>query len=206
MANITTYEDLLFDIQENVGENTQIVELLPSSEDDIFDIDLNSRTVNIPQFLSVRYDHNAEIIYFRCARYLGNMDLVNSVCVIEYINADGKPGLYWVPCFDISHYMQEEGNPDSEIPVILVPWSIGGLATAAAGTVTFSVRFYRLAEDRRTFLYNMSTRPTEGEVLHGMDLTDEELEDFKIEPSIVEQIYADLDRVQDNSITYWVDL
>ena len=88
MANITTYEDLLFDIQENVGENTQIVELLPSSEDDIFDIDLNSRTVNIPQFLSVRYDHNAEIIYFRCARYLGNMDLVNSVCVIEYINAD----------------------------------------------------------------------------------------------------------------------
>ena len=102
--------------------------------------------------------------------------------------------------------MQEEGNPDSEIPVILVPWSIGGLATAAAGTVTFSVRFYRLAEDRRTFLYNMSTRPTEGEVLHGMDLTDEELEDFKIEPSIVEQIYADLDRVQDNSITYWVDL
>jgi len=103
VANIT-YEDLLFDIQNNFEQNTHIVELLPSSEDQIFDIDLETRTIEVPQFLSVRYDHNAEIIYFRCARYLDNMDLVNTVCVIEYVNADGKPGLYWVPYYDISRY------------------------------------------------------------------------------------------------------
>lgn len=180
-----TYEDLLFDIQKNFEENTQIAELLPS-EDQIFDIDLNERTVNIPQFLSVRYDHNAEIIYFRCARYLDNMDLVNTTCVIEYINAEGKPGLYWVPYYDVSRYQQDEGDPETEIPVVLIPWAIGGLATAAAGKVTFAVRFYKLAEDGKTFLYNMSTRPTVGAILHGMDLTDEELEDFKIDPTIVE--------------------
>lgn len=205
MANMT-YEDLLFDIQKSFEESTHIAELLPSSEDQIFDIDLNTRTIEVPQFLSVRYDHNAEIIYFRCARYLDNMDLVNTVCIIEYINAEGKPGLYWVPYYDISKYSKDENDSLVETPVVLIPWSVGGLATAASGLITFTVRFYKLAADRKTFLYNMSTRPTEGEILHGMDLTDEELEDFKIEPSIVEQIYADLDRMQDNAIAYWIDL
>jgi hypothetical protein len=35
-----TYEDLLFDIQRNFEANTKIAELLPSSEDQIFDINL----------------------------------------------------------------------------------------------------------------------------------------------------------------------
>ncbi|MBE6148247.1 MAG: hypothetical protein E7167_01850 [Firmicutes bacterium] len=72
--------------------------------------------------------------------------------------------------------------------------------------ITFTVRFYKLAADGKTFLYNMSTRPAEGEILHGMDLTDEELEDFKIEPTIVEQIYSDMDKMQDNAVIYWTDL
>ena len=39
-----------------------------------------------------------------------------------------------------------------------------------------------------------------------MDLTDEELEDFKIDPTIVEQIYNDLYKIQQNTITYWMDV
>lgn len=134
------------------------------------------------------------------------MDLVDTVCIIEYINAEGKPGLYWVPYYDKSRYQQEEGDPETEIPVILIPWAVNGLATAASGIVKFTVRFYKLAADGKTFLYNMSTRPAEGEILHGMDLTDEELEDFKIEPTIVEQIYSDMDKMQDNAVIYWTDL
>ena len=151
-----TYEDLLFDIQKNFEKNTQIAELLPS-EDQIFDIDLNERTVNIPQFLSVRYDHNAEIIYFRCARYLDNMDLVNTTCVIEYINAEGKPGLYWVPYYDVSRYQQEEGDPETEIPVVLIPWAIGQDVTKENGIVQFSFQFFKLSEDKLRFLYVLNT-------------------------------------------------
>ena len=203
---MNTYQDLLFDIQQNFDKSKKIAELLPS-EKDIFDIDIESRTINIPQFLSVRYDHNAEIIYFRCARYVDNIDLVNTVCIIEYINADGTPGLYWVPYYDISKYYYDDiNNPTVVTPVILIPWSVSGLATAAAGEVKFAVRFYRLDPDGKEFLYNMSTQPAIGEVLHGMDLTDEELEQFKIKPDVIAQIYADINKVKDNAITYWIDL
>lgn len=202
---MNTYQDLLFDIQQNFEKNSKIVELLPSN-DEIFDIDLESRTIEIPQFLSVRYDHNAEIIYFRCARYVDNMDLVNTVCIIEYINADGKPGLYWVPYYDIRNYKDDENDSVIVKPVIVIPWAISGLATAASGKITFAVRFYKLDADGKAFLYNMSTKPTTGEILHGMDLLDEELEDFKIEPDIVAQIYSDLKKVQDNAAIYWKDI
>lgn len=134
------------------------------------------------------------------------MDLVNTVCIVEYINADGKSGIYWVPFYDTSKYLKEEGNLDSEIPVILIPWAVGGLATAAAGKIEFSIRFYKLAADGKTFLYNMSTKPARGEILHGMDLTDEELEIFENEPNIIEQIYASIKDAQDNSVIYWTDL
>lgn len=203
MANLNTYEDLLFDIQKN--NPPQIVELLPS-EDDIFEVDLNTRTISIPQFLSVRYDHNAEVIYFKCARYYDNMDLSRTVCVIEFLNADKKAGIYRVPFYDISKYDIDKEDPAVVTPVMYVPWSVGGLATATAGKVTFNLHFYQLAEDKKTFLYSMRTKPADGTVLHGMDLTDEELKDFNLEPTVVEQIYEALAEAQENSTTYWVDL
>lgn len=183
MANLNTYEDLLFDIQKN--NPPQVVELLPS-DDDIFEVDLNTRTINVPQFLSVRYDHNAEVIYFKCARYYDNMDLARTVCVIEYMNANNKAGIYRVPFYDISKYDINEEDAEVITPVMYVPWSVGGLATATAGKVTFNLHFYQLAEDKKTFLYSMRTKPAEGKVLHGMDLTDEELKDFNLEPTVAE--------------------
>jgi hypothetical protein len=178
----------------------QITNLLPTDKQ-VYEIDLDSRTVSTPPFLSVQFDHNAEIIYFKCARYYDNMDLANTVCVIEYLNAEhleGKKkvrnaGMFWVPYFDISHYDVEIDEKGEEVvtPIILIPWSIGGLATAYSGTVTFTVRFYKLSGDYATetegrkYLYNMSTRPQDGEVLHGMDLSDEQLESFKLEASTV---------------------
>lgn len=203
MANLNTYEDLLFDIQKN--NPPQVVELLPS-DDDIFEVDLNTRTINVPQFLSVRYDHNAEVIYFKCARYYDNMDLARTVCVIEYINANNKAGIYRVPFYDISKYDINEEDAEVITPVMYVPWSVGGLATATAGKVTFNLHFYQLAEDKKTFLYSMRTKPAEGKVLHGMDLTDEELKDFNLEPTVVEQIYEALAEAQEMSTTYWVDI
>ena len=49
----------------------------------------------------------------------------------------------------------------------------------------------------------MSTKPAESEILHGMDLTDEELEIFENEPNVIEQIYAAIDDAQENSSIYW---
>jgi hypothetical protein len=51
----------------------------------IYDIDLNTRTIRGPSVLSVQRDHKSEIIYFKVDRYFDYMDLSNTVCIIEYI-------------------------------------------------------------------------------------------------------------------------
>lgn len=206
LTKIESLEDLLFQIQTYEDKDSQsypqLVHLLPQS-DQIFDIDLDTRTVNIPQFLSVQYDHNAEIIYFRCPRYFDNMDLASCVCIIEFINAAGEAGLYWVPYYNVDVY---EDDDKSLTPLMLIPWSVGGLATASSGTLTFSVRFYQLDATRKTFLFNMSTRPTQGEILHGIDLSEEDLEKFKLDTTVVHQIYADMQKVKDQCTISWTDV
>lgn len=206
LTKIESFEDLLFQIQTYEDEKgqryPQLVHLLPEN-DQIFDIDLDSRTINIPQFLSVQYDHNAEIIYFRCPRYFDNMDLAGTVCIIEYINASGESGLYWVPYYNVDVYQDDD---ESLTPLMLIPWAIQGLVTASSGTVTFTVRFYQLDAERKDFLFNMSMQPTQGEVLHGINLSDKDLEKFKLDTTVVHQIYADLALVQSNTITMWKDV
>lgn len=203
LTKIESFEDLLFQIQTYEDENAQrfpqLVHLLPEN-DQIFDIDLDARTISIPQFLSVQYDHNAEIIYFRCPRYFENMDLASTVCIIEYLNADGEAGLYWVPYYNVDEY---EDNDESLTPLMLIPWAIQGLVTASSGTVTFTVRFYQLDAIRKNFIFNMSMQPAQGEVLHGIDLSDKDLEKFKLDTTVVHQIYADLALVQSNATTMW---
>lgn len=205
MSNMA-YEDLLFDIQQDFENHSPIVEIVLTPDEQIFDIDLNSRTIEVPQLLSVRYDHNAEVVYFKCPRYFDNMDLTTTVCIIEYINANGVPGIYWVPYYDISKYESyTENSFKIETPAILIPWLVDGLVTEASGEVTFAVRFYKLANDK-TFMYNMSTQPAKAEVLHGMDVTDDFLGYIDNNPNIVEYIYADLAKVKNEATTYWVDL
>lgn len=216
VKQIQTIEDLLFEIQSYTdGEGVhypQITNLLPADEQ-IFNIDLDTRTVDAPDILSVQFDHNAEIVYFRCPRYYDNMDLASTVCLVQYknaphVNEHGKTvqdtGFYWVPYYDISQYEDDPDNPGTLIPTILIPWAIGGLATNYSGTVTYSIRFYKMAPDGMTFLFNLSTRPKTGEVLHGFEYTLSELGVFESEQSdVVYKNYSDLQRAMDTSTTYW---
>lgn len=213
LTNIESFDDLLFKIQTYEDEQgqrfPQLVHLLPEN-DQIYEIDLDSRTINIPQFLSVQYDHNAEIIYFKCPRYFENVDLAGTVCIIEYINAAGESGLYWVPYYNVDINYDIDLNEDNEsedlTPQMLIPWAVGGLATASSGTVTFTVRFYQLDAVRKTFLFNMSMQPAYGEVLHGIDLSDKDLAKFQLDTTVTHQIYADLALVQSNATTMWKDV
>lgn len=208
---VTSYEDLLYDIQtykdtDNISYPTK-TNLLPS-DSSIYDVDLNARLINVPKMLSVQFDHNAEVVFFKAHRYHDNVDLTNTVCIIEYVNANGDPGLYWVPYYDVEHYdieVDADGN-ETRVPVMYFPWAIGGLATAYSGTITFSIRFYKLASDK-TYMYNLSTQPAQSQILHGMDLIDDDaLEAFKLESSVVSQIYNNLAIGMTNATTYWIDL
>jgi len=155
-------------------------------------------------FLSVQYEHNAEIIYFRCPRYYENMDLASTVCIVEYVNARGQGSVYWVPYYDIKHYSVAADG--TETPVIIFPWAINGLATAFEGDVTFAVRFYQLTHDGDYYYFNLSTKPETAKVLHGMDFTGlSELDVLRYSPDIVEEIYAALSDGLERASIYWTE-
>ena len=155
------YQENLFKIQDKNPPITAV--LLPSTEQ-IYKIDLNKRTVETPEFLSVQTDHTAETVYFRVNRYYDHIDLSNMICVIQYVNAEGEGFVFPVPYYDLTTFPNE----------ILFPWIISGNATKAAGTISYSIRFYRINEAGNSFTYNMSTLPVESKILYGMDISDAE--------------------------------
>ena len=186
------YYDHLWQIQ-NFNQPTLAV-LLPKDEK-IYEIDLNSRTVETPEFLSVETDHRAEIIYFVVDRFYDHFDLTNANCIIQYINkTSGRAGLYAVPFYDI----HTKSTPEKA--KILFPWSIGGIATEAAGDVEYSICFYTLGPDK-TINYNLNTIPCTSKVLHGMTI---DLDEYKAPIADgYEELLALINSVQEQSELYW---
>lgn len=155
------YEQNLFKIQD---KNPPSIAVLVPSTEQIFEINLNKRSVETPEFLSVQTDHTAETIYFKVNRYYDHVDLANTICIVQYINAEGDGFVYPVPYFDVTTFPG----------MILFPWVIGGNATKAAGTISYSIRFYRINDSGNSFTYNLSTLPVESKILYGMDISDAE--------------------------------
>lgn len=216
---ITSFEDLLYQIQNysdaEMNYYPRISYISPPKDSLIVDIDLNKRAItNAPDFLSVQYDHNAEIVYFRCARYFENMDLANCVCIIQYQNAEHQneqnktvrdSGLFWVPCYGICEDDIDPDNPAIVTPMLLIPWSIGGLATKYSGKIKYTVRFYKLNQQKE-YLFNLSVSPASGEVKYGMDIQYTDLENYKIPEDTIAQIYSDLTEAIHQASVYWVDV
>ena len=182
---------------------------LPTDET-IYEIDLNSRTINAPEFLSVATDHYAETVYFKVDRYFDNMDLTTTVCIIQYVNEnatldDGTTPaggyIYPVPFYDVSYI--DPTNKDK----ILIPWCISGPATAAAGPITFSVKFFLLNEEGTEYIYNLNTIPAESKILHGMDVIREYTENFYLTPTQFEILNSAIANVANTigATIYWSD-
>lgn len=187
------YYDLLYRIQD---ENKPSLAVLLPSDEKIYEIDMNSRKIEAPKYLSVELDHRAETIYFKVGRYYDNIDLANMTCVVQYINAKGEGRVYPVPFYDVETYADEN--------MMLFPWCIDGEATKASGNVTYSVRFYDIDESATYMRYNMSTLPSKSEVLHGISSkTDiDESNDYLL--SFKDQILAQLKKVSEYDL-YWID-
>ena len=119
VTNPRDYEEMLWQIQSNAPTKKAL--LLPKDEK-IFDIDLNSRTIDVPEFLSVEKDHQAETIYFKFDRYYDHADLTTKTCIIQYVNANGDSFIYPVPFYDISSYpMYIDENDITHEAKMLIP-------------------------------------------------------------------------------------
>nr|DAG21751.1 MAG TPA: hypothetical protein [Caudoviricetes sp.] len=133
------YNSLLYKISDDNVQNSAILlprigDSLVIGEEPLYEIDLNLRKIKAPDFIGVRGDHDAEIIYFKCARYFDATDLASCVCVVQYINAvrsrqypNGEGYLYVVPFKDITTL--------EDTDEMIIPWVISRKATSAIGDV-----------------------------------------------------------------------
>ena len=71
---VTTPLEYYSNLNLVLNENPPIYALLPNAEK-IYNIDLNTRIIDAPEFLGVNKDHKAETIYFIVDRYNDYMDL-----------------------------------------------------------------------------------------------------------------------------------
>ena len=187
------YYEYLTHIQLN---NQPTIAVLPSS-DKIYDIDLKTRQIETPKYLSVEHDHKSETIYFKVDRFFDYMDLSQTVCIVQYITADNKARIYAVPFYDITTFAHEDK--------MIIPWCIDGGATAVAGTVKYSLRFYKVNEAEQQFVYNLNTQPTSSKVLYGMEVQ-EMNEDYDLSPSVYDEVVAQLTQFRKELGSFWEEM
>ena len=220
---ITSAAEYLAHIQQIRNQNIHPQERLQIPADEkVYTIDLNKRSIETPTFLSVETDHTAETIFFKVDRVFDNIDLADSTCVIQYVNARGKSYLYIVPFFDTQ---AEEGK-------LVFPWVIQGPATIAAGTIKYAVRFFKVKEIPTDisgkvgyeFDYIINTTVATSRILNGMgagvyQIAEKSLEDDAWQAIVdsgedisvstyLERILARLDNLEnsDGFNVYWIDL
>lgn len=154
------YNELLYVINDpnNILEGEPVYYRIPSDEP-IYEINLNTREVQAPEFLSVLEDHNAEVIWFKVDRFYDDVDLYGSTCWIQYKNALKEDFVaVTIPRVIV------ESNHD----ILYIPWPICGPATKAAGTITFSFQFFKMSEDKKRVFYSLHTKPATSKISHGL--------------------------------------
>lgn len=132
---------------------------IPDSEP-IYNIDLNTRSIAAPEFLSVEEDHNSEIIWFKTDRFFDNIDLYNGTCWIQYKNADQEEYFYAAP---LVVGVEEHGSEK-----ILIPWAISKEVAKKTGIIQFSFQFFKLSEDGLRFHYVLNTQVAKSKILAGL--------------------------------------
>ena len=135
---ITSSKEYLSRLQDIRNENLHFQPLHIPSDEKVYAVDLNARTVDTPTYLSTETDHYAETVFFSVDRYFDNIDLAESTCIIQYVNANGEPYIYIAPIYDLETY--------AEFGKILIPWCIQGHATAAPGVIKYAIRFYHVTK------------------------------------------------------------
>lgn len=194
MATVSEKE-YLEQLHQIQSQNPPSIALLSNAEI-IYDVDLSTRKIDSPKFLSVSRDHKSETIYFRVDRYFDYMDLTNTVCIVQYITSDGKPHIYAVPFYDVI----TEGHNNK----ILIPWCINGAATFSSGKIQYALRFY-IVESRKDgyyLTYNLNTLPATSQILNGMDVQ-ENVEDFDITAEGYDTLLALMNEVKQDAGVFW---
>lgn len=120
------YDELLYVINDPNNLTDEAVYYRIPSDEPIYKINLDTREVEAPEFLSVLEDHNSEVIWFKVDRFYDDFDLYGSTCWIQYVNALNESYV----SVSIPKVIKESNHD-----VLYFPWSINSAVSRAAGNV-----------------------------------------------------------------------
>ena len=149
------YLRFLKDVQD--GYNPPDIRIRIPQDEPVYSVDLKTRKINAPAYLSVEADHSAEIIFFSIDRYYDSMDLSHMVGIIQFRDAKNKEYFYVIPYYDTASVDQK----------IIFPWNIQSPVTKYGGTVSFSIKFFKVEPTSGELLYEINTLVAKSKVLVG---------------------------------------
>lgn len=101
---IATAEEYLQQIWRLYDGNVPRTAIILPSDESIYEIDLDTRTIKSPYLAGITKEQAAETFYFVVDRFHGEVDLANTACIVYYKNSKGETGFYPVPFYDITTF------------------------------------------------------------------------------------------------------
>lgn len=153
--------------------------------DQILFIDLNTRTIKIPNTvlnLGVMADDDVKRIYFRIPEWYGEFKLSNFDIRINYMNAGRNGGIY----------VSNDSSVDESTGMMTFSWLIDRHVVEYAGTVTFNVCL-KLLDAQGGAVKEFNTTTATLEVLGGLEPEESVVED---NPSAFDCVLARLYAVE----------
>lgn len=170
---------------------------LPGAVQNVCEVDLSTREITPPKNISLLADHKAEVVYFVMDRYYDYMDLTNTCCLIQYITPDNLPYVYIVPYYDI--YTYRNSNK------LVIPWNVDGAATQKKGTLTFSIRFFKIEYNENgapQLVYNLNTLAAKTQILDTLNVSPLNKEEVDFGTDAYEIIMHEISDLRRKG-TYW---
>lgn len=204
------YKSLLYEIQNASIQGPTVDTIIVPSNILLYNVNLDTREIDAPEYLSVQHEHYAETVYFLVDRYYDNMDLAQTTCVVQYVTPDNESYIYAVPFCDTVTF------PDK----IIIPWCVSGSATKLSGTVKYIIRFYKIDEQsvigennaydpsKAEFSYSLSTKPASSKVMYGLPI-EGVLDEANYHIETNNRFYEFLNVINqmvDNATLYWIDV
>lgn len=181
--------------------------LMPIKSRYIIDVNLDTREIIIPKekFLGVVEDHFSGVVFFRCARHYGQMDLADTNCIIKYINAvksiddpKGESMIYPAQYYD---YIPESDQ-------LLIPWFITNSVSKIDGPIQFSINFFKLDDENNKIDYSLNTMPAIGYIQKGLTINEDivEIDNQNPDSNTLQLILNELNEVKKSYSVYWIDV
>lgn len=183
-------------LYEIASQNSPNIVELPNAKKNMYEVNLSTREIDSPKFLSLNAEHRAEVVYFVMDRFYDYMDLINTTCVIQYIAPDNKPYVYVVPFYDIYTFRY--------LNKMIIPWNIDGAATQKAGLLKYSIRFYKLAGEGENaeLVYNLNTLPAQSEILESLNVDPLNKEEVDFQTEAYEYLMSEMSKLSRKEL-YW---